>query len=87
MNVWQANVGADLVRDLANNAEQEPDSQDCMEKLKLVCNGLLVATSRLMSDFETLSDLLEVANPDWNKMPKNLPDGLDIRDAIERGAS
>ena len=87
VNIWQANAGADLVRDLATNALQHPDDQHEMEKLKLACNGLLAATSYMMSDLDTLQELLEVATPNWNEIDANLPDGMDIREAIERGAS
>ena len=82
MNVWQADAGAELVRELAINAAQHPDSQQRMEMVRLTCNGLLAATSFIMSDFEDLQTVLEVENPDWNELHANLPDGIDIRKRI-----
>ena len=83
VNVWQVDAGADLVRDLAINAQQEPDSQHEMEKLKLACNGLLAAASHIMSDLDDLQGILDVANPDWSEIHSNLPHGYDIREQIE----
>ena len=87
MNIWQANAGADLIRDLAIDAGRHPDSQDGMQKVQLACNGLLAATSFLIDDIYDLQNTLEVALPDWDKLYANLPDGAAIGEKFGGGAS
>ncbi len=83
----RADAGADLVRDLARDAEQNPDSQHCLHKLQCVCDALLMATSFLMSDLDELYGVLAIDNPNWSEIYDNFPDGAAIREKLEGGAS
>jgi len=57
-------------------------------RLQLVaCNGLLAATSFLMSDLDDLSNMLETSLPDWDEVYQNLPHEVDIRSRIDGGES
>ena len=84
---WRADAGADLVRDLARDAEQDIDSQHCLHKLQCVCDALLMATSFLMSDLDELHGVLAIDTPNWSEIYDNFPDGAAIKEKLERGAS
>ena len=74
---WRADAGADLVRDLAREAAQSPDSQHCLQKVQCVCDALLMSTSLLMEDVSALSKALKVEPIDWDDI--NMPDIEETR--------
>jgi len=76
---WRADAGADLVRDLARESAESPDSQYCLQKVQCVCDALLMSTSVLMEDISTLCEMLEVEYIDWDEVSGNIPDISEMR--------
>ncbi len=79
-HTWQMNAAGYLLRKLVD--QNDPDDQADYAAL-VVCNGMLAASSLMMTDLDELYDLLDLANPDWNEIRKNQPSEADLVDAIK----
>ncbi len=79
-HTWQMNAAGYLLRKLVD--EREEDDQMDYAAL-VVCNGMLAASSLMMTDLDELYDLLDLPLPDWNEIIQNQPSEMDLVDAIK----
>ncbi len=79
-HTWQMNAAGYLLRKLVD--QNEPDGQADYAAL-VVCNGMLAASSLMMTDLDELYDLLDLPMPDWNEIIQNQPSETDLVDAIK----
>ena len=77
-HTWQMNAAGYLLRTLVDQHEDQMDYAALV-----VCNGMLAATSLMMTDLDALHDLLDLPNPDWDEIKKNQPYEMDLVDAIK----
>ena len=77
-HTWQMNAAGYLLRTLA---DQHDDQKDYVALV--VCNGMLAASSLMMTDLDELYDLLDLPNPDWDEIKKNQPSEMDLVGAIK----
>ena len=75
LNVCQANARAYLLRDLVQVTSEEDDL--IRDKIINVSNGVLAATSVILTESDELMDRMEVA-PDWEKIKNTMPSELEI---------
>lgn len=79
-HTWQMNAAGYLLRTLVD--QHEPDDQQDYAAL-VVCNGMLAASSLMMTDLDELHDLLDLPMADWNEIRENQPSETDLVDAIK----
>ncbi len=79
-HTWQMNAAGYLLRKLVDEREED-DQQDYAALV--VCNGMLAASSLMMTDLDELYDLLDLPMPDWNEIIQNQPSEGDLVDAIK----
>ncbi len=79
-HTWQMNAAGYLLRKLVD--EHEEDGQADYAAL-VVCNGMLAASSLMMTDLDELHDLLNLPMADWGEIEKNQPSETDLVDAIK----
>ncbi len=79
-HTWQMNAAGYLLRTLADQHEAD-DQKDYVALV--VCNGMLAATSLMMTDLDEIHDLLDLPMTDWDEIKKNQPSEMDLMDAIK----
>ena len=65
-HTWQMNAGAYLLRTMCDYDGDDSSQNDYA--MIVVCNGLLAATSRMMTDLDEFFSLLELTLPDWDEV-------------------
>ncbi len=76
-HTWQIDGAVIMIRDIT---ESDMDQRKDIEVV--LCNGLLAANSVMMTDIETVMDLLDLPLPDWDEIKKNQPSGSTLAKAI-----
>ena len=77
-HTWQMNAAGYLLRTLV---DQRYDQMDYAALV--VCNGMLAATSLMMTDLDELHNLSGIPMADWDEIKKNQPSEMDLVDAIK----
>ncbi len=76
--IWQIDAATHLLRDNAYDTEDD----DTEYRRIVVCNGMLAATSHMMTDLDTIQNLLGLALPDWDEIKSNQFPQLEIVESI-----
>ena len=79
-HTWQMNAAGYLLRTLVD--QHEADDQKDYAAL-VVCNGMLAASSLMMTDLDEIHDLSGLPMADWGEIIKNQPSETDLVDAIK----
>ena len=79
-HTWQMNAAGYLLRTLVD--QHEPDDQLDYAAL-VVCNGMLAASSLMMTDLEELHNLLALPMADRDEITQNQPSETDLVHAIK----
>ena len=74
----QVNSAGYMIRDITESGMDQREDTEVV-----ICNGLLAATSLMMTDLDKLKELLELPNPDWDEIRQNQPAEWELEEAIK----